>query len=122
MLERLIELAFELEDVAKARNCARALRIDLHSPRILLECLFDLRIGLEEVAFDLVRSLVVGVHAQYFIAYLHAVVLAAHLTLKKRQKNPILHYVIGEFDCFVEVHVGNIELLHMQVYVAVGLV
>ena len=65
MLERLIELAFELEDVAEARNCARALRIYLHGPGILLECLFDLRIGLEEVSFDLVRSLVVGVHAQY---------------------------------------------------------
>ena len=113
MLERLIQLAFELEDITKARNRTRALRVNLHGPRILLKSLFNLRIGLEEVSFDLVRSLVVGVHAQYFIAYLHAVVLSAHLTLKKRQKNPILHYIIGEFDCFVKMHVGNIKLLHM---------
>ena len=85
MLKCLIELAFELQDIAKTANCARALRIDLDSFGILNERFLNLRICLKQVALHLVRPFIVWVHAKDLVTDLHTVVLPAALTLKQRQ-------------------------------------
>ena len=101
MLKSLIQLAFELQDVAQTANRTRAFRIDLNSLGILNEGFLNLRICLEQVAFHLVRPLVVRIHTEDLVTDLHTVVLSATFTLKQCQQYPVFHDVISKLNCLI---------------------
>ena len=83
VLQSLVEFSLKFEHVSEAGDCTGAFGVDLYSFGVLDKGFFDLRVGLEEVTSEFVRSFVIRVHREDLVADLQAVILPPHFALKQ---------------------------------------